>query len=103
MILTSINIFVSDFSVKLVVELAKVCFNHPKSRPSVIIIQFFFNYSLASINKIPNFGWKSEKYFDFKMTLQAVAYNASIAIDFYTNLPSPPTIMTSKSDGIAEC
>ena len=67
MILTSINIFVSDFSVKLVVELAKVCFNHPKSRPSVIIIQFFFKYSLASINKIPDFGWKSEKYFDFKM------------------------------------
>ena len=37
------------------------------------------------------------------LPLQAVAYNMDIAIEFYTNLPSPPTIMTSKSDGIAEC
>ena len=64
------EIFFHDFEHKLSVAFAKVIFNHPKSRPSVIIIQFFFNNSVAPINKIPNFGRKSEKKIDFEVILE---------------------------------
>ena len=50
----------NDFETKLFVKFTKISVNQPKCRPGVIIVQFFFNYFLAAINKIPNFGWKSE-------------------------------------------
>ena len=40
---------------------AKIGINHPKCRPCIIIIQLFFNYLFASINKIPDFSWKPKR------------------------------------------